>query len=134
MNSFSPIRASSQENTVLMREREEVVQQQTGVSSSVKAAVELREATVRFHGEVFESEDQRNWGDYSFKTYSTPQARPKPVAVAPGPEGAGVDRRMGSGRQAEPHRGTLRGLRPPGGDSRRRRTSPLDRAESLRYR
>lgn len=51
MNSFSPIRASSQENTVLMREREEVVQQQTGVSSSVKAAVELREATVRFAGD-----------------------------------------------------------------------------------
>jgi len=43
-----------------------------------------REATVRFHGEVFESEDQRNWGDFSFKTYSTPQARPKPLAVAVG--------------------------------------------------
>ncbi len=51
MDSFSPIRASSQENTVLMREREEVVQQQTGVSSSVKAGVELREATVRFAGD-----------------------------------------------------------------------------------
>lgn len=51
MNSFSPLRASSQENTVLMREREEVVQQQTGASSSVKAGVELREATVRFAGD-----------------------------------------------------------------------------------
>jgi hypothetical protein len=43
-----------------------------------------REATVRFAGEVFETEDQRNWGDASFKTYSTPQSRPKPVAVAVG--------------------------------------------------
>lgn len=51
MNSFSPLRASSQQNTVLMREREEVVQQQTGASSSVKAGVELREATVRFAGD-----------------------------------------------------------------------------------
>lgn len=51
MNSFSPIRASSQKPTVLMREREEVVQQQSGTSSSVKAGVELREATVRFAGD-----------------------------------------------------------------------------------
>ncbi|MGQ9606703.1 MAG: 2-oxoacid:acceptor oxidoreductase subunit alpha [Thermogutta sp.] len=51
MNSFSPFRASSQENTVLMREREEVVEQGTGASSSVKAGVELREATVRFAGD-----------------------------------------------------------------------------------
>ena len=51
MNSFSPIRASSQENTVLMRERGEVVQQQSVASSSVKAGVELREATVRFAGD-----------------------------------------------------------------------------------
>ncbi len=43
-----------------------------------------REAMVRFIGEVFETEDQRNWGDASFKTYSTPQSRPKPVAVAVG--------------------------------------------------
>lgn len=40
--------------------------------------------TLRFTGEVFEMEDQRNWGDSSFKIYSTPQERPKPVAVASG--------------------------------------------------
>ncbi|MGQ9823056.1 MAG: 2-oxoacid:acceptor oxidoreductase subunit alpha [Thermogutta sp.] len=51
MNSFSPFRASSQENTVLKREREEVVEQGTVASSSVKAGVELREATVRFAGD-----------------------------------------------------------------------------------
>jgi D-apionolactonase len=36
---------------------------------------------VRFEGEVFETEDQRNFGDMSFKTYSTPQDLPKPVQV-----------------------------------------------------
>ncbi|HEY0549247.1 MAG TPA: hypothetical protein VGF13_06560 [Verrucomicrobiae bacterium] len=41
-------------------------------------------AEVRFEGEVFETEDQRNYGDASFKTYSTPQDLPKPVAVNPG--------------------------------------------------
>jgi hypothetical protein len=39
---------------------------------------------VRFEGDVFETEDQRNYGDASFKTYSTPQDLPKPVAVKPG--------------------------------------------------
>jgi hypothetical protein len=32
-----------------------------------------------FEGDVFETEDQRNWTDASFKTYSTPLARPFPV-------------------------------------------------------
>lgn len=41
-------------------------------------------AEVRFEGEVFETEDQRNYGDTSFKTYSTPQELPKPVAVKTG--------------------------------------------------
>jgi hypothetical protein len=41
-------------------------------------------AQVEFAGEVFEMEDQRNWSDASFKTYSTPQSLPKPVAVTPG--------------------------------------------------
>ena len=41
-------------------------------------------AELRFEGEVFETEDQRNYGDTSFKTYSTPQDLPKPVVVAVG--------------------------------------------------
>jgi len=41
-------------------------------------------AQVEFAGEVFEMEDQRNWSDASFKTYSTPQSLPKPVTVTPG--------------------------------------------------
>jgi hypothetical protein len=35
-------------------------------------------------GDVFEMEDQRNWTDDSFKTYSTPVALPYPVEVAAG--------------------------------------------------
>jgi hypothetical protein len=42
------------------------------------------EAEVRFEGEVFETEDQRNWSDASFKTYSTPLALPLPVEVREG--------------------------------------------------
>jgi D-apionolactonase len=41
-------------------------------------------AEVRFSGEIFETEDQRNWSDASFKTYSTPLAIPYPVPVKKG--------------------------------------------------
>ena len=37
-----------------------------------------------FEGEVFETEDQRNWLDASYKTYGTPLHRPMPVRVEPG--------------------------------------------------
>ena len=41
-------------------------------------------ATVRFTGEVFETEDHRNWSDASFKTYCTPIRLPFPVTIQPG--------------------------------------------------
>jgi hypothetical protein len=41
-------------------------------------------AEVRFAGDVFEMEDQRNWTDASYKTYSTPLRLPYPVQVAAG--------------------------------------------------
>lgn len=41
-------------------------------------------AEVQFEGDVFEMEDQRNWGDASFKTYGTPLALPRPVVVREG--------------------------------------------------
>lgn len=41
-------------------------------------------AEVRFDGDIFEMEDQRNWTDASFKTYCTPQERPSPVEVKTG--------------------------------------------------
>jgi hypothetical protein len=40
--------------------------------------------TMAFAGDVFEMEDQRNWTDASFKTYSTPLALPFPVRVDSG--------------------------------------------------
>ena len=40
--------------------------------------------TTRFEGDVFETEDQRNWGDDSFKTYCTRSSLPIPVEVWPG--------------------------------------------------
>ncbi|GAB3768253.1 hypothetical protein GCM10028818_02360 [Spirosoma horti] len=39
-----------------------------------------------FSGDVFETEDQRNWTDASFKTYSTPLTQPFPVTVQTGDE------------------------------------------------
>lgn len=39
-----------------------------------------------FEGDVFETEDQRNWTDASFKTYSTPLIQPFPVTLQAGNE------------------------------------------------
>ena len=55
-----------------------------------------------FDGDVFEMEDQRNWTDASYKTYSTPLERPFPVVV---PDGA-RHRAVGRARRR-------RGSRPP---------------------
>ena len=46
--------------------------------------VENTSANLTFEGDVFESEDQRNWGDACYKTYSTPLSIPIPVAVKKG--------------------------------------------------
>lgn len=42
------------------------------------------QATLSFEGDIFETEDQRNWSDASFKTYSTPLRLPLPVQLQPG--------------------------------------------------
>ncbi|WP_243061695.1 hypothetical protein [Humibacter sp. RRB41] len=42
------------------------------------------EADVLFHGDVFEMEDQRNWTDASYKTYSRPLSLPFPYRLAAG--------------------------------------------------
>ncbi|MDN3496852.1 hypothetical protein QL996_13000 [Planococcus sp. APC 4015] len=42
------------------------------------------EVAIDFAGDVFEMEDQRNWTDASFKTYSRPLSLPFPYAVAAG--------------------------------------------------
>jgi len=42
------------------------------------------DAELSFAGDVFETEDQRNWTDASFKTYSTPLSLPYPVRIEEG--------------------------------------------------
>jgi hypothetical protein len=42
------------------------------------------DVALRFAGDVFKMEDQRNWTDASFKTYSRPLARPFPYRIGPG--------------------------------------------------
>jgi hypothetical protein len=41
-------------------------------------------AEIRFEGETFEIEDQRNWTDASFKIFGTPLSLPRPVRVLEG--------------------------------------------------
>jgi D-apionolactonase len=41
-------------------------------------------AELFFEGDIFETEDQRNWSDNSYKTYSTPLEIPYPVLVKKG--------------------------------------------------
>jgi hypothetical protein len=45
---------------------------------------ESLKARLCFEGDVFETEDQRNWTDASYKTYSTPLDQPYPVEIEKG--------------------------------------------------
>ena len=40
--------------------------------------------SLEFSGDIFETEDQRNWSDASYKTYCTPQSKPSPVRIEKG--------------------------------------------------
>lgn len=51
---------------------------------SMKWKTEDSECTLFFEGDIFETEDQRNWTDASFKTYCTPLSNPFPVQVKKG--------------------------------------------------
>lgn len=42
------------------------------------------ESHIQFAGDLFEMEDQRNWTDASFKTYSTPLSEPRPRRLTAG--------------------------------------------------
>ncbi len=42
------------------------------------------EAVLEFEGDIFETEDQRNWTDDSYKTYCTPLSRPFPALLKEG--------------------------------------------------
>jgi D-apionolactonase len=56
----------------------------TNIRSIQHAASPGVEAKVTFDGDDFEMEDQRNWTDASFKTYSTPLDRPYPQHIEAG--------------------------------------------------
>ncbi len=43
-------------------------------------------AETRFEGDIFETEDQRNWTDASYKTYCTPLSLPYPAVINAGDE------------------------------------------------
>ncbi|PKK35170.1 hypothetical protein BWI96_18340 [Siphonobacter sp. SORGH_AS_0500] len=47
-------------------------------------AINGLKAQLQLEGDIFETEDQRNYSDTSYKTYATPQSLPKPVAVSKG--------------------------------------------------
>ena len=51
---------------------------------SISHATPSGEIVIRFEGDLWEMEDQRNWTDASYKTYSTPLRLPYPVEVQQG--------------------------------------------------
>jgi hypothetical protein len=56
----------------------------TDIRSLTHSVLEDLSLRFDFSGDVFEMEDQRNWTDFSYKTYSTPLALPYPVRIDPG--------------------------------------------------
>jgi hypothetical protein len=52
--------------------------------SLLEVALPEVKLTLRFEGDLFECEDQRNWTDASFKTYPTPLARSGPRVIRAG--------------------------------------------------
>ncbi len=52
--------------------------------SAMKWEIEDIKCSLGFFGEIFETEDQRNWTDSSFKTYCTPLTIPFPAKVKKG--------------------------------------------------
>jgi hypothetical protein len=55
-----------------------------GVQGMAWSPIEGIDIQLDFEGDVFETEDQRNWTDNSYKTYSTPLSVPYPVEIHAG--------------------------------------------------
>ena len=55
-----------------------------GACSALSVELPVGTVTTTFEGDLFEAEDQRNWTDGSFKTYSTPLASGYPLHARPG--------------------------------------------------
>jgi hypothetical protein len=65
--------------------------------------------TLELEGEVFETEDQRNWTDYSYKTYSTPLEQPFPAQVK---KGDTLEQKVSLVVAAKENRGTFYKINP----------------------
>lgn len=68
-------------------------------------------AVLEFSGEIFETEDQRNWTDDSYKTYCTPLSRPFPVLVRKGDSVVQEIRFRLEGRVSTPFKGRENSIR-----------------------
>jgi hypothetical protein len=70
------------------------------------------EVETRFHGDVFEMEDHRNWSDASFKTYSRPIGLPHPYDLRAGdPSEQTVEIAVREAQRVEPKPATSRDAR-----------------------
>jgi hypothetical protein len=68
------------------------------------------EVRLRFEREIFETEDQRNWTDASYKTYCRPLRLPYPYRIEPGAQvrqGLCVELRPSPRRASVPRRHAL---------------------------
>ena len=54
------------------------------MQSIAHATPAVARSSIRFEGDLWEMEDQRNWTDASYKTYSTPLRLPYPVEIQEG--------------------------------------------------
>jgi D-apionolactonase len=52
--------------------------------TAMKWEIDKNEFNLKFIGDIFETEDQRNWGDASYKTYCTPLSIPFPKQMNAG--------------------------------------------------
>ena len=80
-----PARVETPDGTVEGRFPELISPHQPFVDmQSISYATPSGEIAIRFEGDLWEMEDQRNWTDASYKTYSTPLRIPYPVQLREG--------------------------------------------------
>jgi hypothetical protein len=80
-NTKGALSAATFPDTIARRQPIEGFTDLTAISYEIEPGAWV---TTEFEDDVFETEDQRNWVDNSFKTYCTPVSWPAPVIVQPG--------------------------------------------------
>jgi D-apionolactonase len=78
----------------------------TDANSICYELADLPPIRLRFSGDSFEAEDQRNWGDASFKVYSGPLRLPHPYLVEKG-SSVTQSARLAMTSPVRPHPGTM---------------------------